>query len=86
MDIGSIVISACITIFALGLFVVSLSSYLKFKNSKLIFVSLVFLVFLVKGILMSAVLFIDIPLLMNLNYGLFDLGILALLFIATLKR
>jgi hypothetical protein len=59
MLIESIVIDACITIFALGLLIVSILSYRKYKNLKLLFVSLVFLVFLIKGILLSLGLFYE---------------------------
>ena len=88
MEIQSIVIDACITIFALGLFVVSLLSYRKYKNSKLIFVSLIFLIFLIKGIMLSFSLFNEqiASALSNSYVGLFDLVVLILLFIATLKR
>ena len=88
MEIESIIIDACITIFALGLMIVSLLSYRKYKNTKLLFVTLVFFIFLVKGVLLSFSLF-DMQLLgipSNPYIGLFDLVILVLLFIATLKR
>jgi len=88
MEIESIIIDAGITIFALGLFIVSLLSYRKYKNGKLLFVSLVFLIFLVKGILLSLSLFYSqfADIISNPYVGLFDLIILVLLFIATLKR
>jgi len=88
MEIVSIIIDASITIFALGLFIVSLLSYRKYKNGKLLFVSLVFLIFLVKGILLSLSLFYSqfADIISNPYVGLFDLIILVLLFIATLKR
>ncbi len=88
MQPESVVISACITVFALGLFVVSLLSYRKHKNPKLIFVSLVFLVFLVRGILLSLSLFNQqIADILSMPYcWLLDLVILVLLFMATLKR
>jgi len=88
MEIESIIIDACITIFALGLFIVSLLSYRKSKNVKLIFVSLVFLVFLVKGTLLSLSLFYTqvADSISNPYFRLFDLIVLILLFIATLKR
>ncbi len=57
MEIESIIINACITIFSLGLLIVSLMSYRKYKNAKLLFVSIVFLVFFVKGIVFSLSLF-----------------------------
>lgn len=88
MEIYGIIISAAVTIFSLGLLLVSLASYRKYKNLKLLFVSIVFLVFLIKGILLSLSLFIDeIAVIKSTPYtGLFDLIILILLFIATLKR
>lgn len=88
MEIESIIIDASITIFALGLFIVSLLSYRKYKNAKLLFVSLVFLVFFVKGILFSLGLFNEqlAGMASNPYIGLFDLIILVLLFMATLKR
>ena len=86
--IESIIINAFITIFALGLFIVSFASYRKYKNVKLIFVSLVFLVLLCKGLLLSLSLFVEgLPKISNHPYvGLFDLLILIFLFTATLKR
>ena len=88
MEIESIIINACITVFACGLLIVSLASYKKFKNTKLIFVSLVFFILLIKGILLSInLLYTEIPLISSSPYiGVFDLAILILLFIATLKR
>jgi hypothetical protein len=88
MQPESIIISACITIFALGLFIVSLLSYRKHKNPKLIFVSLVFFVFLVRGILFSLSMFNQqIADILSMPYSwLVDLIILVLLFMATLKR
>ena len=88
MEIETIIISAFVTIFSLGLLAVSLASYKKYKNLKLLFVSLVFLVLLIKGILLSLSLFVDEIAVLNsvLYSGLFDLIILILLFMATLKR
>ena len=88
MEIQSIVISAFVTIFALGLLIVSFASYRKYKNLKLLFVSGVFVVFLLKGLLMSFALFFkESSLLSSSIYaGLFDLMVLLLLFMATLKR
>jgi len=88
MEIVSIVIDACITVFALGLLLVSLLSYRKYKNAKLLFVSLIFFVFFVKGIILSLGLFNEqlSSLSSNPYTGLFDLAVLVLLFVATLKR
>ena len=91
MDIGlieNIIIYAFITIFSIGLFSISILSYNKSKNKKLLFVSIVFLLFFIKGINLSLSLFftelktyITIPIL-----AVFDLLVLFLLFIATLKK
>ena len=91
MEIEGIIISASITIFSLGLLFVSLASYKKFKNTKLLFISFVFIVLLIKGILFTLVLFFqDLTFINSFLYsiygGLFDLAVLLLLFIATLKR
>ena len=88
MGIESIVISACITVFAFVLFIVSLASYKKYKNQKLLFISLVFLIFLIKGILLSLGVFYQPLAILTSNpyIGLLDLAILATLFIVTLKR
>ena len=88
MEIESIIINACITIFSLGLLIVSLMSYRKYKNAKLLFVSIVFLVFFVKGIVFSLSLFsVQFGGIASNPYiGLFDLAVLVLLFMATLKR
>jgi len=88
MNVESIIIDACITIFALGLFIVSLLSYWKYKNGKLLFVSLVFVIFLIKGLMLSLSLFYNqfADITSNPYIGFFDLMILVLLFMATLKR
>jgi hypothetical protein len=88
MEIESIIINAGITIFSLGLLAISLASYKKYKNMKLLFIGIVFLVFLVKGILLSLEIFYSeiISISSSTYWGLFDLIILILLFIATLKR
>ena len=88
METPNIIIAACITVFAFGLLIVSLLSFKKSKNNKLLFVSMVFLVMFLRGVLISISLFNDqLNSFVTLPYtGLFDLMILILLFIATLKR
>ena len=83
-----IVLSAGITVISLGMFVVSILSYKKFKNMKLLFVSLAFFVFFLKGLIESLSLFMkDIAVIdSSVSLKLFDLFILLLLFVATLKR
>jgi hypothetical protein len=88
MEMESIVIHASITIFSVGLLVISLLSYQKYKNLKLLFISGVFLLFFIRGILLSLSLFVEeISAFTTSSYiWLFDLVMLILLFIATLKR
>ena len=88
MEIHEIIISAFVTIFSAGLLIVSLASYKKYKNLKLLFVSVVFLIFFIKGVLLSFSLYsIEFPFISSfLSNGLFDLLVLILLFMATLKR
>ena len=90
MDMGleTLIISAFVTTFSLGLLIVSLVSYRKYKNLKLLFVSFVFVVLFIKGVLLSVTFFTKTPPNLDsvLSSGLFDLIILVFLFIATLKR
>ena len=87
-EVINIIISAFITIFSIGLLAVSLASYKKYKNLKLLFVSLVFVVFFIKGLILSIGLFYsDFENILTTTYsGIFDLCVLVLLFVATLKR
>lgn len=88
MELISIIIAAFITIFSLGLFGISLASYKRHKNTKLLFIALVFLVFLIKGMILSIGLFIEEigELVSGIQAGVFDIIVLAFLFIATLRR
>lgn len=90
MELEQIILTSCVTVIALGMFIVSLLSYRTYKNKKLLFVSLAVLVFLLKGILQSLYLFgiiEGLPVIYaNPFTGLLDLIILVLLFAATLKR
>jgi len=86
-QIVNIILAAFVTIFSIGLLIVSFSSYRKYKNTKLLFVSLVFVMFFIKGILMSASVFgYSIPWDWILISSIIDVLILGFLFIATLKR
>jgi len=84
----SIILCGFITIFSLGLLAVSLFSYAKYKTTKLLVVSLVFLVFLLKGVLMSLGLFYTTWGLPTANdaFMFLDVLILGFLFVVTLKR
>ncbi len=84
----AVVLFGFLSVFSLGLLAVSLLSLKKSLNKKLFFVCLVFVVFFVKAVLLTLSLFvsdiadfISIPLLSG-----FDVLILVLLFIATLRR
>jgi hypothetical protein len=86
MEIEGVILSASITIFSLGLFIISLVSYIKYKNRKLFFVSAAFFFFLVKGITLSANVFFEEFTTTMFFLCVFDLVILILLFVSTLKR
>jgi hypothetical protein len=76
------------TVFSLGLFIISLTSYRKSRNKKILFVSLVLLLFFIKNLLLSSFLFAA-QIQNNINIfvlELFDLLILVFLFIAVLTK
>jgi hypothetical protein len=88
MHIINLFIGASITILSLGLFVLSLLSYRKNMNIKMLIVSLVFLFFFIKSMLLSLSLFFNVTIFVDSMYNVwfFDLIVLALLYIASLKR
>jgi len=88
MEIEYVVIGAAISINSLVLLITSLLSYKKYKNTKLIFVILVFLFFFIRGILLSLGLFYDVlaPFASSYYTWLIDVVILNLLYVAALKR
>ena len=88
METINIIIAACVTVFSFGLLIISLVSYNRSKNLKLLFVSMVFLILLLRGLLLSISLLIDdFDTFVTMPFsGLLDLFILVFLFIATLKR
>jgi len=88
MEIQDIIINSFITMFSLGLLIVSLASYRKYKNTKLLFITAVFVLFFIKAIIISLGLFDEeiYSLLSNSYFRLFDLAILMTLFMASLKR
>jgi hypothetical protein len=90
MQIELIVLNAGITVFSLGLLVVSLLSYRKFKNWQLLLVSAAFLLFFIKGVIQSLnslnVFGENLTMFTSqLSLGLFDFMILIVLFLGTLK-
>jgi len=88
MEIEGLIINAGITVFSLGLLLVSILSYRRYRNNKLLFVSFVFLIFFIKGVILSLGLFSQqlTDMISNPYFGFLDLIILVFLFIATLKR
>jgi len=88
MQVESVLLSAGITIFSLGLLIVSLISYRKHRNMRLLFISIILLTLLIKGMLFTVHVFlVEIPALETSVFnGVFDFIILLLLFIATVKR
>lgn len=87
MEIESIFINACITILSLSVLILSYSSYKNFKNVKLVFVTSAFSIFFIKGLLLSIGLFVEElkPIVSSPYFGLFDVIILSLFFLSTLK-
>jgi hypothetical protein len=88
MEYIDLAITASITMLAFGLFTLSVVNYYKRRNSRLLFLSVVFLVFLIKEVLISFRLFdYRVPIVdTTLNLWLFDILILVLLYIGTIKR
>jgi hypothetical protein len=88
MQLDSVIIFACISIFSLVLFVVSILSYSKYRNIKLLLISMVFLVFLSRSLLLSLSLFFTqvSSFIASPYIWLFDLLILLGLYITSLKR
>ena len=77
-----------ITVFSLGLLIISFNSYRKSKNKKILFVSLVLLFFFLKTLFLSFMLFtaqIESDSIL-LALELFDLLILMFLYIAVLIK
>jgi len=88
MQIELILLSAGITILSFNLLVVSLLTYKKFRNIKLLFISCVFLLFFIRGVIFSydALMGKSIDLFSLMYLLVFDLVILVLLYLTSLKR
>ena len=86
--IEGIILYACITIFSLVLSVVSLLSYRKYQTIKLLLISMMLLVFFVRGALLSLGLFVPLIAVFtsSIYIWVFDLIILAVLYITSLKK
>lgn len=81
------IIYGFLTVFSLGLWIISILNYRKSRNKKIIFVNIVFFIFFIKGILLSSSIFISelVELLSTPLLAFFDLLMLCLLFFAVLK-
>jgi len=87
MGIEQALISSVITIFALGLLLVTLRSFYHTRNTYLLFIIVVFIVFLIKGILLSISIFnTEIDTSVSGLLIVFDVIILLSLFLGTLKK
>jgi hypothetical protein len=87
MEIENTILSACITICSLVLLYISFASYRKHKNKRLLFVSIVLFLFLIKGILLSLGTFVEQLSFLDYHpfFAALDLIMLLILFIAILK-
>ncbi|MBU0497533.1 MAG: hypothetical protein KKC68_07630 [Candidatus Thermoplasmatota archaeon] len=86
--IESSILFGFLTVFSCGLWIISIRSYKKSHNKKILFVSGVFSIFFIRGILLSLGLFYpEIEMLHSITlYAFFDLIMLVLLFIAVLRQ
>ncbi|MEM0466373.1 MAG: hypothetical protein QXX20_02065 [Candidatus Thermoplasmatota archaeon] len=88
MQLISIFVNACITILSAGLLIISLLSYKKKNNRNLLFLTIAFIFFFFKGIILSlSLMYLTFQeIILDPLFGFFDVLILAFLFISTLKR
>jgi hypothetical protein len=88
MDLELILLSAAVTIFSLDLLVVSLLSYGRYRNNKLLFTSVVFFLFFIKGLYLSVNVYYETITDRTFIFvlGVADLLILILLYVTSLKR
>jgi hypothetical protein len=76
-------IAAFVTAFSLILFIIALNSYRRAKKVRILVISLSFLMFFVKGLIMTIALFFYVALQGQLAYlGIIDVVILMMLFVA----
>ncbi len=82
------IIYGFLTVFSFGLWIISIFSYRKSRNKKIIFVNIVFLIFFIKGVLLSLSIFNSeiFDLISIQMLAIFDLIIICLLFISILKK
>jgi hypothetical protein len=87
-EIWLIALSAGITIFSLNLLVISLLSFLKYRNLKLLLMTMVFLLFFIRGLILSADVIVgkSVDFASIIYLWVFDLLILVFLYVTSLKR
>ena len=88
IEFFDVFIGAGITIFSSALLVISLLSYRRYRNVKLLFIGMILCVFLLRGILLSLSLFyVTIqPFTSSYSFGVLDLLVLVIIYLLTLKR
>jgi hypothetical protein len=88
MEILELFIVSCIAVISFSLLVLSLLAYTKSKSIKMLFISFVFLVFFTKIVWYNISLYVaDINIFDSIvNIWIFDLVVLLLLYIASMKR
>jgi len=88
MTIDGVILFASITIFSLVLFVISLLSYWKYGKLRRLFISIIFFMFFTRSVLLSLGLFYPQvePFISSVYIWVFDLAILAILYITSLKK
>jgi hypothetical protein len=88
MDLFGIIVSASITIFSFALLVISVLSYWRYRNIKVLFIAAITVLFFIRGIIFSLGLFQHDILTMTAqsSFWLFDVVILLFLYMTALKR
>ena len=88
MSVLELFILSIIIVISFGLLVLSLFAYRKNKNLKMLFISFVFLVFFIKVVLYNISLFVSEINIFDsmISIWIFDLVILVLLYVASMKR
>ena len=88
MEIHLIILSPFLIVFSIGMLITSVVSYHRSHNPKLVFISIVFLIFLIRALILAfSLIYIELMGFTSFfSIGLLDLLILLLLFLATIKR
>jgi len=88
MMIEGVILFASITIFSLVLFIISLLSYWKYGKLRRLFISIILFMFFTRSVLLSLGLFISQveAFTSSIYIWVFDLAILAVLYVTSLKK